>query len=503
MRKMAVERKKSADPRRRYRRQIRRAESLAASERHAEACVGFRRALEQVEALVSVRPDDADLKRDMARLHQAIGWQAKKAGDLDAALAAHRACFDLATELAILAPDNPRRQFNIALAHADLRDVLQARGELRLAVASGRLAAVAAEQVADRFADRDGRWRVAAMRQRLQLARLLREEPTLGEERIRHLDLACRHGEALIRRRRCEPYRDEIRRAFLDFADALRVVRRYDDALGALGRFRFACDAWLARARDDGTRHTQLALADYLAGLVHDMKGDGASALQTYLDGLIFLDQMPLDGFLTDAAQTQRGRLLAQAIGVARALKDRVAQARLQHIMLARLQAISESDPLDVDLQHQVMSVADDLARSLIGMKQPAAAIDALRFARGVLEARALGEDDLDLVLRWRAFLTAEEGRALRHLRRYSDASSAFRRALALNEQLAQRNPGDVRAQCDIAFGLWQLALCDRARRAESLRRSRAILRFLDRTGRLPPYARARLPDIERDSRVA
>jgi tetratricopeptide (TPR) repeat protein len=500
---MASERKKSADPKQRYRRQMRRGKTLAASDRPEDALIAFARALESAEALVETNDDDLMLKRDVARIHQAIGQQARKAGDLDAALAAHRQCHDLVTELVLLDSDNPQRQHNLTLSHAELRDTLRAKGDIRLAIAAGRLAAVCAENVVTLFDDPDGIWHAELMQQRLQLARLLKDDVANATERVRQLDLACAAGEWLVRRSKSEPHRDDIKRGFLDLADVLRQMRRFDDALSVLARFKRVAEVWVARRRNDTGRYTLFGLTQYLTGLVQDMKGEGQAALETYLGGLEYLDLMPEDGYLSESVQLQRGRFFGQAFTLCRSLGNDAMHERFRVLMLGRLQAIAESAPQKIELQQRVMSVSDDLARTLLSMKQPEASLDAARFAKSVLDARATGEDDAPLIMRWRAFLTAEEGRALRHLHRYVEAAAAFGNALVLNEALAELNPGDVRAQCDIAFVSWQLALTDATRRAESLRRSRAILRFLDRTGRLPPYAKAWLPDIERDSRVA
>lgn len=500
---MASERKKSADPKQRYRRQMRRGKTLAAADRPDAAIAAFARALDSAETLADINDDDLLLKRDVARIHQAIGQQARKSGDLETALSAHRHCHDLVVELALLDPDNAQRQHNLTMSRSELRDTLRAQGDMRLAVAAGRLAAVSAENVVALFDDTDGQWHAELMMQRLQLARLLKEDPAHAVERARQLDQACAAGEWLVRRGKSEKHLDEIKRAFLDLADILRQMRRYDDALAALVRFRRVSEIWVSRRRTDATRHTLVGLTEYLTGLVLDMKGEGRAALDTYIRGLTFLDEMPVEGYLSESVQQQRGRFLGQAFTICRLMGDGAMHERFRALMLGRLQTISESAPQKADLQQRVMSVADDLARTLIAMKHPAAALDVARFAKGVLAARMTGEDDAHLGMRWRAFLSAEEGRALRLLHRFSEASVIFSEAMAINEALAEANPGEVRAQCDIAFVSWQLALTDATRRAESLRRSRAILRFLDRTGRLPPYAKAWLPDIERDIKVA
>lgn len=496
-------RKKSLDPRERYRRPLRRGRALAAAARHDAAIAAFRRALDAAEALAEADPQDRLLQRDLARVHQALGVTYRQSGALDEALAAQRACHAIAVRLSELDPDVAQRQYNVALAHADLRDTLAAKGDHRIALAAARLAATVADRVAERFGPDDPQWIREAIRQRLAVARLLRNEPALAEERARQLDLACRHGERLLRAAPDASAWSATRSSMLDLADTYRRLHRYDEALTVLERYRIAAQREFARTPDDGTSLTNFALAYYLSGLVFEMAGNGQAALSAFDEGLGLFEALSAEAYLTEDVQTQRGRFLAQATAVATHLRDAAALRSFESIMLTRLLALSEAAPCDSERQQRVMSVTDDLVRVLLGLGQARPALIAARFARNVLELRAVGEDDERMVRRWRAFLLAEEGRALRMLGRCEEAVAAFVQGIALNEQLAQDDPADLRAQCDIAFAHWQWSLTEPGRRAHCLARARAILRFLDRTGRLPPYARPWIADIERGLRVA
>lgn len=496
-------RKKSLDPKERYRRPLRRGRALAAAARNDAALAAFRRALAAAEALAEAEPEDRLLQRDLARLHQAMGQTYRQTGALDEALAAQRACHAIAARLAALDPDVAQRQYNVSLAHADLRDTLATKGEPRLAIAAARLAATVADQVAERFGQDDPLWVREAIRQRLAVARLLRNDPAQADERARQLDLACRHGERLLRAEPDASVWQATRSALLDLADICRRLRRYDEALGVLERYRLVAQREFARAPDDSSSLTNFALAYYLTGLVHEMAGDGKGALAAFDEGLGLFEALPADAYLTEDVQTQRGRFLAQAAAIAAHHRDAAGARRIETIMLARLLTLSEAAPQDTERQQRVMSVTDDLVRVLLGIGQAGPALVAARFARNILEARAVGEDDVRTVHRWRAFLLAEEGRALRMLGRREEAGAAFVAGIALNERLVQDDPSDLRAQCDIAFAHWQWSLAEPGRRAHCLSRARAILRFLDRTGRLPPYARPWIADIERELRVA
>ena len=126
-----------------------------------------------------------------------------------------------------------------------------------------------------------------------------------------------------------------------------------------------------------------------------------------------------------------------------------------------------------------------------------------MNFAETILVKRTQYDENPIFVQRWAGFLKLEEGRALGAMSRPIEAQAALRTSLALNEELWASNPDDIRAQCDIAYAEWQLAPLAPSSKREHLKRSRAILRLLERCGRLPEYARPWLDEIERDLQAA
>jgi tetratricopeptide (TPR) repeat protein len=486
-----------------YRRLMAKADRSFDQDRLSDAETWFHEALAIAINLLDQVPQDRWLLRDVARLHYGLSQVKRQQGFLDEALSAIRACHIMIEKLADLDPQHASRQNNLTISHAALRDTLEEKGDRRLAIAAGRFAIISAERVADLFEDRPD-LRHEVIRQRLALSQLIDEKHGGSEARVHCLEMACASVKELPL-----PYviTDEawpdVRRSHLDLANALQLAKRYEETLDALDEFRGYAMLRLVSGPNEIAQNNAVALADYLAGLVHVMKKDFATAVSAFVKGLSLYEAVPSHIFMTDEVQQQRAKLLGEAVKAADQSSDPSLKPMLEKMALRRLTVLLNDTAITGHHALDVMARSHELARMLIVKQVPHLALHCLAFAESILIKRSQRDENPVFVQRWAGFLKLEEGRALGAMARPIEAQEALRTSLALNGELWASNPEDIRAQCDIAYAEWQLAPLAPSAKREHLTRSRAILRLLDRTGRLPDYAKPWLDEIERDLRAA
>lgn len=448
-------------------------------------------------------PDDRWLLRDIARIHYGVSQVKRQQGFLDDALSAIRACHDMIERLANLDPSHVARQNNLTISHAAIRDTLEEKGDRRLAIAAGRFAVISAERVADLFNERP-ELRHEVIRQRLALATLLDDGNHNSKARIACLQLACATAKELpLQYAVSDDVWSEVRRVHLDLANALQLTKQYDETVDVLDEFRGYAMLRLVSGPNEIAQNNTVALADYLKGLVFVMKREYATAISSFVKGLSLYDAIPMHIFMTDEVQQQRAKLLGEAMKAAEHASDKTLKPMLEKLALRRLKGILQDTAIGSHYALDVMARTHELARMLIVKQVPQLALHCLSFAETILISQSHADDNPIFVQRWAGFLKLEEGRAFGAMSRVVEAQTALRTSLVLNEDLWASNPEDVRAQCDIAYAEWQLAPHTPSSKREHLKRSRAILRMLDRSGRLPEYAKPWLDEIERDLRVA
>lgn len=500
---MSTEAEQTQPALKRFKRQVARALAHAEANKHDRALANFERALETAGEMGGEVTAEPELLLDLARVHQGIGNEARHLGKVDVAIDAFRSCHQVVNQLATMAPDNPRRQHNLTLVNASLRDTLREADDKRLALAAARLAVVSADNVAERFGQ-ELSWIREALQQRIVLGKMLKSDPKRRVEGVNCLKRACRTARALYRRDPSEAaHFDLLRRAHLDLADLQQALRDYDDCLETLGILRGICTARLRAEPSSQTRLQDMSLVAFLAGLVHAMDKTHSLAIVAFRDGLSFLDKLGDQQFLSNPVQAQRAKLICHAVQSINELRDSVEHDALRIQATRRLRDMADEAEGDTKKLHAVMSASHDLARLLIDRQEPVLACEALQLARDILDEIALSEQDSIYLRRWTAFLDLELGRALRERGDIVGARTAFSRSLEVNEALLSDNPADVRAQCDSAYTSWQFACLMPSERKTRLRRAHATLRFLARSSRLPDYAQRWLSGIERDLRMA
>lgn len=481
----------------RFRRQIEKGEELAAAQDFAGALAAFRAAQAEADALALTAGRRQGLM-DMARAARHVGDAARRLGDAGAAIAAFRACHEHVQALAVLRPGEVEHQSELVRINAALRDALRESDDKRLALAAARLAAANARTLSEQFPG-DAALCFEALQHRVTLARMLRAQERLDEAATAFRD-AMRLGDEATARRLLEGAEwDMVRRAHLDLADMEQGRHAYDDALGALTNLRAHTARRLSLSPRQTGRLTDAAQERFLTGLVFTMVDDHARAAEAFADAIDLLERVDGPDLLGAALQQQRGRILAHADRTAMAMDDEAARDILRHKALFRLRELAQEAPFDARRQHGVMAHAYDLARTLIDKQAPDLAGHVLLYARDLLDRQDLGEDDHRYQARWSAFLELELGRARQASGDRPGAVEAFETSLAINAGLWSDEPADIRAQCDSAYADWQMALIGSEGRHGRLRRARAILKLLDRGGRLPPYASPWLARIERD----
>jgi hypothetical protein len=485
-----------------YRRLMQRADRCMDQNRLCDAETSLLEGLGIALDLLDQAPEDRWLLRDVARLHYGIAQVKRQQGFLDEALGAIRACHDMIERLANLDPTHAARQNNLTISHAALRDTLEEKGDRRLSVAAGRFAVLSAERVADLFGHRP-ELRHEVIRQRLALATLL-DDAQGSEARITCLEMACAAVKELpLPYVITEEAWSDVRRSHLDLANTLQLAKRYEETLDVLDEFRGYAMLRLVSGPNEINQNNAVALADYLKGLVYVMKRDYTMAITAFVKGLSLYDAVPTHIFMTDEVQQQRAKLLAEAMKAADQTTDATFKPMLEKLALRRLNGLLQDTSLGGNLALDVMARTHELARMLIIKHVPQLALYCLNFAETILVKRTQYDENPIFVQRWAGFLKLEEGRALGAMSRPIEAQAALRTSLALNEELWASNPDDIRAQCDIAYAEWQLAPLAPSSKREHLKRSRAILRLLERCGRLPEYARPWLDEIERDLQAA
>ncbi len=480
----------------RLRRQIARGRSLAQQRRPQEAIEAYREARDIAAHLAGERPAGRALA-DLSRIDRLIGEEARRLGDVAGALEAFRTAHAALTDFIAAHPGDSERLHDLTRVRAALRDTLREAQDERLAIAAGRMAAANAQALADQFPD-DPSWTIEAMNQRMALAKILRKvDPDQAYPAYFEV---VRTGRAMAEARPLEGIAwDIVKRAHLDLADLQQAEGLRADALATLVGFRSLVSQRRDAAPELGGRALDAALERYLTGLILVASGDDRAAIAAFQEGLTVIEELdPLD-YLTTTAQQHRGRIIAHAEKAASRLGDMDALADLRGRMLARLDHLMTDSDGDAKQRHALVSHAYDLARTLIDKDAPELAVEALTFAEEVLEAQALGHSDRVYVERWRAFLKLELGRAWRESGDREGAIDTFGESLVINGRLSRDDPADIRAQCDAAYAEWQLALLTREGRDARFRRARGTLRFLERSGRLPPYARGWIGRIEQD----
>ncbi len=480
----------------RLRRQIARGRSLAQQRRPQEAIEAYREARDTAALLAQAAPAGRALA-DLSRIDRLIGEEARRLGDVAGALEAFRTAHAALTDFIAAHPGDTERVHDLTRVRAALRDTLREAQDDRLAIAAGRMAAANAQALAEQFPD-DSSWTIEAMNQRMALAKILRKADP--EQAYPAYFEVIRTGRRIAEARPLEGIAwDIVKRAHLDLADLQQAEGLRSDALATLSGFRTLVSQRRDAAPELGGRALDAALERYLTGLILAASGDDTGALAAFGDGLTVLDELdPLD-FLTTSAQQHRGRIIAHAEKAASRIGDEDGLALLRTRMLARLEYLMAESDGDAKQRHALVSHAYDLARTLIDKEAPELAVEALTFAEEVLEAQALGHPDRIYVDRWRAFLKLELGRAWREGGDREGAIDTFGESLTINGRLSREDPADIRAQCDAAYAEWQLALLTREGREDRFRRARGTLRFLERSGRLPPYARGWIGRIEQD----
>jgi tetratricopeptide (TPR) repeat protein len=486
-----------------YRRLMAKADRSFDQDRLLDAETSFHEALAIAINLLEHVPEDRWLLRDVARLHYGLAQVKRQQGFLDEALSAIRECHFMIERLADLDPEHASRQNNLTISHAAIRDTLEEKGDRRLAIAAGRFAIISAERVADLFDDRPD-LRHEVIRQRLALSQLIDDKNGGSTARVSCLEMACASVKELpLPFVIADEVWSDVRRSHLDLANTLQLTKRYEETLEVLDEFRGYAMLRLVSGPNEIAQNNAVALADYLKGLVYVMKKDYTTAVSAFVKGLSLYEAVPAHIFMTDEVQQQRAKLLGEAVKAAEQSSDASLKPMLEKMALRRLNVLLNDTAITGHHALDVMARTHELARMLIVKQVPQLALHCLSFAESILLKRAQNDENPVFVQRWAGFLKLEEGRALGAMARPVEAQDALRASLSLNEELWASNPEDVRAQCDIAYAEWQLAPFTPSTKKEHLRRSRAILRMLDRTGRLPDYAKAWLHEIERDLRAA
>lgn len=481
----------------RFRRQIEKGEELAAAQDFTGALGAFRAA--QAEAgILALSAGRRQGLMDLARAARRVGDTARRTGDTAAAITAFRACHDHLMALVALRPGDVEHQTELVRINASLRDALREADDKRLALAAARLAAANARTLAEQFPG-DAPLTFEALQHRVTLARMLRGQERLDEAATAFREAIRLGDEAAARRIIDGAEWDMIRRAHLDLADMEQGRHAHEAALDVLTNLRAHVVRRLSLAPRQTARLADAAQERFLTGLVFAMIDDQPRAAEAFGDAVEILERVDGPDLLGAAVQQQRGRILAHADRTATLLFDEEGRAALREKALARLKALADEAPFDARRQHGVMAHAYDLARTLIDKQAPELACHVLTYAREILERQDLGDDDRRYHARWSAFLELELGRACRANGDHTGALEAFEASLAINAGLWSEEPADIRAQCDSAYADWQLALIGGDGRQGRLRRARAILKLLDRGGRLPPYASPWLARIERD----
>jgi hypothetical protein len=514
---------KQRQERRSYRRLMAKASGFSDEGDFSQAQESYEIASEAVQNYLAQNPQDRWAMRDLARIYSAVADLNRTEGLLDAALTAQRACHDIVVQLAELSPQNMRRQHNRTVIQAALRDTLQEKGEDRLAIAAARMTAATAEMVADQFPD-EVSLRQEAIQQRLHLAGLLGMQGSMGTKKQStksvfkdtHIHISSAEAQIICLKRALESAQhislenmldedvwDTVRRTHLELANRLQYAHRYSETHTVLHALREIALVRLSLNNMQISCIHALALVEYLDALVYVMEKDKPKAITQFMIGLQIYDRLITEDFLSDDVQQQRAKFLSEAWKAASEIKNDLLQETIAQATLNRFLILSEEAVDDRNLQYELMARAHELARVLLSRNAPELALMTVNFAHTMLARRSIGELDRIFVRRWLGFLRIEEGRALRALNRTLEAQTALQDGLSVNYDLMQEDPSDVRAQCDVAFAEWQLAPLVMEQRTAHLRRSRAILRLLERCGQLPDYARRWISDIERDLRVA
>jgi tetratricopeptide (TPR) repeat protein len=489
--------------RRRYRRIMKRANALMQDGDLDAAVEAFGRVIDELTAHgAAFGEDDLIVLRDMARAWHALAEAHRRREDFVEAVSAQRACCDVVAQLATRDPDRSRRQHNVTIAYAALSVTLERAGDLRLAVSAARLAAVQAEATAERFPD-EPVLAFEALKQRLMVEKLMVAAASSRATRIANLRAGIAAAQLMAPHLLiADDVWNELRQGYLDLANLLQLEQDYAHARQVLDELMGLARIRHSQRPADIERCTQVAIVHFLRALIETMEERDSEALVAHLEALACYDHLPANLFLEAQVQSHRARFLAQALEQAASRGPAFAR-ELRGAAIAPFVMLSEERACDAGRQQLVLVALHDFARQLIARNAPAMALDAIAAARQLIAVRRVWDEDALLLRRWEGFLNLETGRALAALNRTQEAGFALRESLDLNEALWSEDPNDVRAPCDIAYAQWQLARVAPAQRRDHLRRSRAILTWLSRSGRLPDYARAWLGAIERDLQAA
>ncbi len=457
---------------------------------------------------------------DLFTCQQRIGDLLGLAGDRDGALAAFRACLDIARRLRDAEPADPAHRHALATCHSRIGEVLRARGDRAGALAAFRAALDILGPLASAEPGQ------AAWQQDLSIV----------HERIGDvLLMAGGRSDALAAYRASLAIRESL--AALDPANpgwqqnlatahqrVSDLLRRAGDLPGALAEARASLlitQRIAGHDPDDAEFQRELSVSHNIVGFVLTLRDNPAEALEEYNASLAIIQRLCAQdpgqtGWQADLSITHE-----RIGGVLLARGDPPAALAAFQTGLAIRRALCTRDPGNADWQRELAIIhtkvgdtlreqanldaaAGDAARTRQNLE---AALESFRASLAIMDP--LATRDLDHA-EWQRDVSIAHNKIGDILLSQDDAAgalAAYRASLATAESLADRDPGTADWQRDLLVSCVKMASVDPAGPRAWFARALSLASGLADSGRLAPvdawmipHLQARLRDLPPDA---